>query len=69
MVILKGKYPVIQKEIGYNGLVEGIILGSDVVLNNRVNPELSKLNPDTIHAVRSSGAYRRKLRFPANSTI
>jgi len=69
MVILKGKYPVIQKEIGYNGLVEGIILGSDVVLNNRINPELSKLNPDTIHAVRSSGAYRRKLRFPANSTI
>jgi len=61
MVILKGKYPAIQKEIGYNGLVEGIILGSDVVLNNRINLELSRLNPDTIHVVRSSGAFRRKL--------
>lgn len=61
IVILKGKYPAIQKEIGNKGHVDGIILGSDAVLNKRINSEFSRLNPDTIHFVRNSGAFRRRL--------
>jgi len=61
IVILKGKYPAIQKETGYYGQVEAVIIGSDAVINERFKLELNRLKPDTIHFVRSSGAFRRRL--------
>jgi len=61
IVILKGKYPAIQNMIGFNGQVEAVIIGSEAVINNRIKPELNRLKADTIHFVRSSGAFRRRL--------
>jgi len=61
MIILKGKYPSIPKEIGFNGKVGAVIIGSDAVFNDRIRLELTRLKPDSIRFVRSSGAFRRRL--------
>lgn len=61
MIILKGKYPSIPKEIGFDGKVEAVIIGADAVLYDRINLEITRLKPDSIHFVRSSGAFRRRL--------
>ena len=48
IVIFRGKYPAIQKEIGFNGQVEAVIIGSDAVLNDRLksrsNPTKARFN-------------------------
>ncbi len=61
LVILKGKYPSIQNEPGFDGHVEAVIIGSDAVINERPNLELNRVKPDTVHFVRSDGAFRRRL--------
>jgi hypothetical protein len=61
LVILKGKYPFIQNEPGFDGHVEAIIIGSDAVINERLNLELNRLKPDTVHFVRNDGAFRLRL--------
>ena len=61
LVILKGKYPSIQNEPGFDGHVEAVIIGSDAVINERLNLELNRLKPVTVHFVRNDGAFRRRL--------
>ena len=61
IIILKGKYPKIDKEILFPGPVEGLILTSEVATGYRLKLNLTRINPDTIHYVRNSGAFRVRL--------
>ena len=58
IIILKGKYPKVDKDIAFPGLVEGLILTSEVSTGYRIKLNLDGNNPDTIHYIRNSGAYR-----------
>jgi hypothetical protein len=61
MIILKGKYPRIDKEIDITGAVEALIMTSDVASGYRLKLELSRGKPDTVHLVKKSGAFRVRL--------
>jgi len=61
IIILKGKYPKVDKNIELNGPVEAVIVASDVSSVFRFKPDLSRFHPETIYYVRSSGAFRAKL--------
>lgn len=61
IIILKGKYPKVDKDIAFPGLVEGLILTSEVSTGYRIKLNLDGNNPDTIHYIRNSGAYRAGL--------
>ena len=58
IIILKGKYPKIDKNIDFQGLVKGLILTSEVATGYRLKLNLDGNNPDTIHYIRNSGAFR-----------
>jgi competence protein ComEC len=60
IIILKGKYPKIDKDIALPGRVEGLILTSEVI-GYRLKLNFEGIYPDTIHYVRNSGAFRRRL--------
>jgi competence protein ComEC len=61
LIILKGKYPLIDKDIDYTGPVEAIIVTSEAVSDHKLNDDLNRVNPDIIHFVRKSGAFRARL--------
>jgi hypothetical protein len=61
MIILKGKYPRIDKEIDITGTVEALIMTSDLPSGYRLNLDLSRGKPDTVHFVKKSGAFRARL--------
>jgi competence protein ComEC len=61
MIILRGKFPRIDKKIDFIEPVEAFIMTSDVVSGYRFKPDLNRVHPDTIHYVRSTGAFRRRL--------
>jgi hypothetical protein len=61
LIILKGKYPKVDKEVAFSGAVEGLILTSEVASGYRLKPHFKGIYPDTIHYVRNSGAFRRRL--------
>jgi competence protein ComEC len=61
IIILKGKYPKIDKDIAFPGPVEGLILTSEVATGYRLKLNFNSVNPDTIHYVRNSGAFRKGL--------
>ena len=61
IVILRGKYPKIDKDITFPGPVEGLILTSEVATGYRLKLNSKGINPDTIHYVRISGAFRARL--------
>jgi hypothetical protein len=61
MIILKGKYPAVEKEIEFTGPVEAVIVASDAASGYRFKPDLNGFHPDTIHYVRNSGAFRRRI--------
>jgi len=61
MIILKGRYPAVEKEIEFSGPVEAVIVASDAAQGYRLKPDFNRLHSDTIHYVRSSGAFRRRL--------
>jgi hypothetical protein len=61
IIILKGKHPKIDKDIAFPGAIEGLILTSEVATGYRLKLNHNRINPDTIHYVRNSGAFRRRL--------
>jgi competence protein ComEC len=61
IIILKGRYPKADKDIAFSGAVEGLILTSEVATGYRLKSNFNGIYPDTIHYVRNSGAFRRRL--------
>lgn len=61
LIILKGKYPWIDKMTEFTDSVKMIIFASDVATGYKHNIDLDSSHPDTIHFVRKSGAFRTKL--------
>jgi competence protein ComEC len=61
IIILKGKYPKVDKEIDFHQPVEGLIMTSDVASGYRLKLNLQRGNPDTIHYVKNSGAFRKRI--------
>jgi hypothetical protein len=61
MIILKGKYPRIDKEIDITGAVEALIMTSDVASGYKPDLDLNRGKPDTIHHVKKTGAFRARL--------
>ncbi len=61
IIILKGKYPKIDKGIAFHGPVEGVIMTSEVSSGYRLKLNFDGIIPDTIHYVRNSGAFRTRL--------
>lgn len=61
IIILNGKYPKVDKDIAFTEAVEGLILTSAVGAGYRLKLNHNRINPDTIHYVRNSGAFRRRL--------
>ncbi|HBZ19562.1 MAG TPA: hypothetical protein DEO60_00395 [Bacteroidales bacterium] len=60
IIILKGKHPAVEKNIEFTGPVDAVILPSEVSSGFRLKLN-SDRKPDTIHYVRNSGAFRRRL--------
>lgn len=61
IIILKGKFPKVDKKIDFLRPVEGLIMTSDVASGYRLKLNLNSGNPDTIHYVKNSGAFRTRL--------
>ena len=61
IIILKGKYPRIDKEIDVIGAVEALIMTSDVASVYKPYLDLNRGKPDTIHLVKKTGAFRARL--------
>ena len=61
IIILKGKYPRIDKEIDVIGAVEALIMTSDVASVYKPFLDLNRGKPDTIHLVKKTGAFRARL--------
>jgi len=61
IIILKGKYPGIDKMIEFTDKLEAIILTSDVASGYKLNINLEKCHPDSVHYVRNSGSFITKL--------
>jgi hypothetical protein len=61
IIILKGKYPKVDKEIDFHQPVEGLIITSEVASGYRLKLNLQRGNPDTIHYVKNSGAFRKRI--------
>jgi competence protein ComEC len=61
IIILKGKYPKVDREVAFPEAVEGLILTSEVATGYRLKPDFNGIYPDTIHYVRISGAFRARL--------
>ena len=61
IIILKGKYPRVDKEIDFPKPVEGLIMTSGVAPGYRLKLNINRGKPDTIHYVKNSGAFRKRL--------
>jgi hypothetical protein len=61
IIILKGKYPAVEKDIEFTGPVEAVIMASEVSSGFRLKLGGDRIKPDTIHFIRNSGAFRIRL--------
>jgi competence protein ComEC len=61
IIILRSRYPKIDKEIYFPRMVEGLIMTSEVATGYKMKLNLNSGKPDTIHYVRNYGAFRLKL--------